>query len=551
MFTIGLDFGTESGRAVVVDCRDGSEVAAAIYPYTHGVIDRSLPGSDAQLPPDWALQDPADYLAVFQQAVPEVLRLSGISPAEIKGIGLDFTSCTMLPTTSDGTPLCFLPQWRSEPHAWVKLWKHHAAQLQADRITQTARERGEPWLARYGGKYSAEWFFSKALQILDEAPEVYAAAERFIEAADWAVWQLTGQETRNLCTAGYKALYQDGSFPSQDFFAALDPRFGDIVTTRMRTDLAQLGACAGKLCARAAEWTGLPEGIPVAVANVDAHVTNAAVGAVGPGEYVLIMGTSTCTILLSDEQREVEGICGVVKDGVIPGLCAYEAGQNGVGDIFAWYLDQAVPHAAHEAARNASLSLHAYLEDAAARLQPGESGLLALDWWLGNRSTLVDTDLTGLILGLNVATTPAEIYRALIESTAFGARTIVEAYEKAGVPIHTLVAAGGLPEKNALLTQIYADVIGKPLYLAGSSQAPALGSAIHAAVAAGLYPDIASASRVMGKRHAEPVLPNPAHRAVYDALYAEYTSLYDTFGRGANDVMKRLKRLRVETKGGL
>jgi L-ribulokinase len=551
MFTIGLDFGTESGRAVVVDCRDGSEVAATIYRYTHGVIDRSLPGSDERLSPDWALQDPADYLAVFEHAVPEALRLSGISPAEIKGIGLDFTSCTMLPTTSDGTPLCFLPQWRSEPHAWVKLWKHHAAQLQADRITQTARERGEPWLARYGGKYSAEWFFSKALQILDEAPEVYVAAERFIEAADWAVWQLTGQETRNLCTAGYKALYQDGSFPSQDFFAALDPRFADIVTTRMRTDLAQLGACAGNLSARAAAWTGLPEGIPVAVANVDAHVTNAAVGAVGPGEYVLIMGTSTCTILLSDEQREVEGICGVVKGGVIPGLYAYEAGQNGVGDIFAWYLDQAVPHAAHEAARNANLSLHAYLEDAAARLQPGESGLLALDWWLGNRSTLVDTDLTGLILGLNVATVPAEIYRALIESTAFGARTIVEAYEKAGVPIHTLVAAGGLPEKNALLAQVYADVIGKPLYLAGSSQAPALGSAIHAAVAAGLYADIASASRAMGKRHAEPVLPNPAHRAVYDALYAEYTSLYDTFGRGANDVMKRLKRLRVETKGGL
>lgn len=551
MYTIGLDFGTESGRAVVVDTRDGSEIGVSIYPYAHGVIDRRLPGSDELLPPDWALQDPADYLGVFQQAVPEVLRLSGISPTEIKGIGLDFTSCTMLPTTSDGTPLCFLPQWHSEPHAWVKLWKHHAAQLQADRITQTAREHGEPWLARYGGKYSAEWFFSKALQILDEAPEVYVAAERFIEAADWAVWQLTGRETRNLCTAGYKALYQDGSFPSQGFFTAVDPRFADIVTTRMRTDLVQLGARAGNLSALAAQWTGLLEGTPVAVANVDAHVTNAAVGAVGPGEYVLIMGTSTCTILLSDELREVEGICGVVKDGVVPGLYAYEAGQNGVGDIFAWYLDHSVPPSVHEAARSTGLSLHAYLEDTAARLLPGESGLLALDWWLGNRSTLVDTDLTGLILGLNVATVPAEIYRALIEATAFGARTIVEAYEKAGVPIHTLVAAGGLPEKNALLTQIYADVIGKPLYLAGSSQAPALGSAIHAAVAAGLYPDIASASRAMGKRRAEPVLPNPAHRAVYDALYAEYIGLYDTFGRGSNDVMKRLKRLRAETKGGL
>ncbi len=551
MYTIGIDFGTESGRVVVVDCRDGREVATMLHPYAQGVIDQHLPGSDQRLPPDWALQDPADYLAVFQQAVPAVLRQAGISPIEVKGIGIDFTSCTMLPTTRDGTPLCFLPEWRSHPHAWVKLWKHHAAQPQADRINQVARERKEPWLARYGGKYSAEWFFSKALQMLEEAPEIYAASGRLIEAADWAIWQLTGQESRNLCTAGYKALYQDGAFPSEDFFAALDPRFADVVATRMSTHLAQLGACAGGLSAPAAAWTGLLAGTPVAVANVDAHVTNAAVGAVGPGEYVLIMGTSTCTILLGTEQRDVEGICGVVKDGVVPSLYAYEAGQNGVGDIFAWYLDQAAPPSVYEASAATGLSVHAQLEQEAARLQPGESGLLALDWWLGNRSTLVDTDLSGLIVGLNIATTPAEIYRALIEATAFGARTIIDAYEQAGVPIHILIAAGGLPEKNALLTQIYADVIGKPLYLSGSSQAPALGSAIHAAVAAGLYPDIPSASRVMGKRRPEPILPDPAHRAVYDALYADYTTLYNTFGRGANDVMKRLRRLRVQTKGGV
>ena len=380
-YTIGIDFGTESARAVVVDCRDGREVAAAVHAYALGVIDQHLPDSAQPLPLDWALQDPADYLAVFQRAVPSVLHLSGISPTEIAGIGIDFTSCTMLPTTSDGTPLCFLPQWHNEPHAWVKLWKHHAAQPQADRINQIASARGEPWLARYGGKYSAEWFFSKALQILEEAPEIYAEASRLIEAADWVVWQLTGQETRNLCTAGYKALYQDGAFPSQDFFAALDPRFATIVETRMSTHLSQLGASAGGLSAQAAKWTGLPVGTPVAVANVDAHVTNAAVGAVGPGEYVLIMGTSTCTILLGTEQRDVEGMCGVVKDGVIPGYYAYEAGQNGVGDIFAWYLDHAVPPSVHEAASNAGLSLHTYLEQASASLQPGESGLLALDWW--------------------------------------------------------------------------------------------------------------------------------------------------------------------------
>lgn len=547
-YTIGVDFGTESGRAVLVDTRDGREVATAVHLYSAGVIDEQLPEGGVRLPPDWALQDPADYLSVFQHAIPDVLRQSGIDPGEVKGVGIDFTSCTMLPTKRDGTPLCFLPEWRSNPHAWVKLWKHHAAQPQADRINQVAEERNEYWLTRYGGKYSAEWFFSKALQILEEAPEVYAAADRLIEAADWVIWQLTGRETRNICTAGYKALYQDGRFPSEDFFAALNPGFADVISTRMSTELLRLGTKAGVLTQEAASWTGLPVGTPVAVANVDAHVTNAAVDAVGPGEYVFIMGTSTCNILLGEEQHDVEGICGVVKDGVIPGLFAYEAGQNGVGDIFAWYLDHAVPPDVHNAAQEAGLSLHAYLEREAAKLQPGEAGLLALDWWLGNRSILVDTDITGLILGLTVATTPAEIYRTLIEATAFGAKIIIDTYEKAGVPIHTLIAAGGLPEKNRLFTQIYADVIGKPLYLSGSSQAPALGSAIHAAVAADLYPSIADAAHAMGKRRPEPVLPDPANRAVYDALYADYVTLYDTFGRGVNDVMKRLKRIRSQAK---
>jgi L-ribulokinase len=544
MYTIGVDFGTESGRALLVDASDGREIATAIHGYEHGVIDERLPNT-TRLPPDWALQDPADYVAVVRTTIPALLKETGVAPTEIKGIGIDFTSCTMLPTLNDGTPLCQLPEWRGRPHAWVKLWKHHAAQPQADKINAIARERNEPWLARYGGKYSAEWFFSKALQILEEDPAVYAASERLIEAADWIIWQLTGVESRNRCTAGYKALYQDGHFPSQDFFAALHPDFANVVQTRMCEELVDLGAAAGGLSPQASEWTGLPVGTPVAVANVDAHVTNAAVGAVGSGEYVLIMGTSTCTILLSPERRDVEGICGVVDGGVIPGLYAYEAGQNGVGDIYNWYVEQAAPPSAYASAEASGQSVHAWLTAEASKLQPGESGLLALDWWLGNRSTLVDTDLTGLMLGLSVATTPAEIYRALIEATAFGARAIVDAYEQAGVAIHTLIAAGGLPEKNALLAQIYADVIGKPLYLSGSAQAPALGSAIHAAVAAGLYPDIPSAARAMSQRQADPISPSPAAHAIYDELYADYVRLYDTFGRGANDVMKRIKRLRA------
>jgi len=550
MYTIGVDFGTESGRALLVDARDGRELATAVHLYANGVIDRHLPGDDTPLPHDWALQDPADYIAVYQNAVPAIIRQAGIDPHEVAGIGIDFTSCTMLPTLRDGTPLCLTAAWRQHPHAWVKLWKHHAAQFQADQINAVGQARGEEWVRRYGGKYSSEWFFSKALQILQEDPDVYAASERFIEGADWAVWQLTGVETRNLCTAGYKAMVIDGHFPSRDFFAALDPRFADIAETRMSTDFMPLGGRAGSLSAQAAAWTGLPAGIAVAVANVDAHVTAPAVRVTEPGRMVMIMGTSTCDILVGDSLQEVEGMCGVVKDGVLSGSYGYEAGQSGVGDIFAWCVDHIVPPEYHEQAQREGIDLHALLEHEAAKLRPGESGLLALDWWNGNRSTLVDVDLSGLLIGATLATTAPAIYRALIEATAYGTREIIDAFEQRGIPINELVAAGGLPEKNALLVQIYADVTGKPIALSGSPQAPALGSAMHAAVAAGVYPDIRAAAQVMGKLKPEVVRPIPNHQQIYDRLYTDYRTLYDYFGRGANDVMKRLRQIRREVVGG-
>ncbi len=549
MFIIGVDFGTESGRALLVDVRDGRELASAVHVYANGVIDRHLPESLVSLPPDWALQDPHDYLAIFQHAVPALVRQSGVDPAQVVGIGIDFTACTMLPTLRDGMPLCFLDQWRARPHAWVKLWKHHAAQPQADQINAVGQARGEEWVRRYGGKYSSEWFFSKALQILQEDPEIYAASERFIEAADWVVWQLTGVETRNICTAGYKAMVIDGQYPSRDFFAALDPRFADITETRMSTEFMPLGACAGRLTAEAAAWTGLPPGIAVAVANVDAHVTAPAVRVTEPGRMVMIMGTSTCDILVGDSLQDVEGMCGVVHGGVLPDTYGYEAGQSGVGDIFAWCVDHIIPPEYHDRARASGIDLHTLLEREAAELQPGASGLLALDWWNGNRSTLVDVELSGLMLGMTLTTSAPEIYRALIEATAYGTRKIIEAFERSGIPIYDLVAAGGLPEKNALLVQIYADVTGKPIALSGSPQAPALGAAMHAAVAARCYPSIRAAAEVMGKLKPEVVKPIPAHQQIYERLYADYATLYDYFGRGANDVMKRLKRLRLEALG--
>ncbi len=548
-YTIGVDFGTESGRAVVVRVSDGAELGSAVYAYPDSVIDERLPGSDKPLPPEWALQNPDDYIGVFRHAVPQALRVSGVDPADVVGIGVDFTACTMMPALADGTPLMRLPEWRDNPHAWVKLWKHHAAQPEADKINATARRLGQSWLDRYGGKISSEWFFSKVLQILDEAPDVYHAADRLLEATDWVVWQLCGVETRNTCTAGYKAIYQDGKFPDKTYLAALHPELADVVETKMRAELAPLGGRAGSLTDEAARWTGLRPGIAVAVANVDAHVTVPAAQVVEPGRMVMIMGTSTCHMVLGDSLENVPGMCGVVDGGIIPDLYGYEAGQSGVGDIFAWFVDNAVPPEYHEAARNKGMDLHAYLEAEAAKQKPGEHGLLALDWWNGNRSVLVDVDLSGLLIGATLATRAPDIYRALIESTAFGTRVIIESFENNGVPIKELVAAGGLPEKNKLLMQIYADVTGREFRIIGSAQGPALGSAMHAAVAAGAYADIQAAAQKMGKLKDEVHRPIPEHQAVYDRLYAEYVTLHDYFGRGENDVMKRLRAIRNEARG--
>jgi L-ribulokinase len=544
MYTIGIDFGTESGRALLVDVRDGRELATAVFAYPHGVIDQHLPHSQKPLPPDWALQHPGDYVEVVKQTIPAVLKQSGVNPQEVVGIGIDFTACTMMPTKADGTPLCLLDEYKDNPHSWVKLWKHHASQPQADQINETARRMNQTWLERYGGKISSEWFFSKALQILQEAPEIYAASERLIEAGDWIVWQLTGVETRSACTAGYKAMVQDGDFPPREYFAALHPDFADVVETRLSRTFAPLGERAGGLTEAMAAATGLPAGIAVAVANVDAHVTAPAVKATQPGVMVMIMGTSTCHIMSGDSLQVVEGMCGVVPDGVIPGLYGYEAGQSGVGDIFAWFVNHAVPPEYHEAAQAAGLDLHQYLEREAAKQRPGEHGLIALDWWNGNRSTLVDADLTGMLLGMTLATRAPDIYRALIEATAFGTREIIESFEQRGIAVRELVAAGGLPEKNALLRQIYADVTGRTLRLAGSAQSPALGAAMHAAVAAGVYPNITAAAEHMGKLKDEVVQPIAENAAIYEQLYREYKTLYDYFGRGSNDVMKRLKAIR-------
>jgi L-ribulokinase len=553
-YAVGVDFGTESTRAVLVDIATGEEVAVAQGDYRHGVIDRALPESGRQLPPDWALHAPEDYLQCMGMTVRQVLADSGVQPTDVIGIGIDTTACTLLPTTADGTPLSWLPEWRSEPHAWTKLWKHHAAQKQADRLNALARDRGGMFLNHYGGRISSEWLFPKTLQILEEAPAVIDAAARLIEIQDWVVWQLSGVEARSVTGAGYKAIHDDTGYPPDDFLAELHPRLPDVVRDKLGHQLYTVGTRAGDLTAAAAELTGLLPGTAVAVGNMDAHVSVAACGVTGPGRMVMVMGTSICHLLMGPDLAIVEGMCGVVRDGVVPGWWGFEAGQSAVGDHYSWFRRAAMPAAYAEEARAAGLQPLQLMEAKAAALSPGESGLLALDWWNGNRSVLVDVDLSGVLLGATLSTTPEEIYRALIEATAFGTRMIVETFEQAGVPVDELIGCGGLPDHSPLVMQIFADVTGREIRVAAATQTPALGSAMYAAVAAGPerggHPDIERAAEAMAHLRDTVYRPTPGHQRIYDRLFAEYRQLHDYFGRGANDVMKRLKGLRKAVRAG-
>ncbi len=547
-YVIGIDYGTLSGRAVLVNVKTGEMVASAEHTYTHAVMDETL-WDGTKLPPDWALQHPLDYLNVLRETIPTLLKRANTDKGNVIGVGTDFTASSPMPVKNDGTPLCFLDAFNHEPHAYVKLWKHHAAQDKANRLNDVAQQRGEAWLKNYGGKISSEWSIPKLWQVLDEAPQVYAATDQWVEAADWIVWQLCGKLVRNSCTAGYKGIWNKRTgYPDKHFFAALDPRLENVVMDKLNTDITPIGLRAGRLTKQAAQLTGLLEGTAVSVGNVDAHVCVPAAGIQDVGKMLAIMGTSTCHMVLGTAEKLVPGMCGVVEDGILPGLFGYEAGQSCVGDGFAWFVQNCCSHEYAQRASAAGQSLHGYLTDRSANLRPGESGLIALDWWNGNRSVLVDVDLTGLLIGMTLLTKPEEIYRALIESTAFGTRMIVENFNEYGVPVDEFYAAGGISQKNPLMMQIYADVLGMPVGVVASEQGPALGSAIFAGVAAGEeaggYANVNEAAKRMAKTSKDVYRPKADNVAVYDKLYAEYKTLHDYFGRGDNDVMKRLKALK-------
>lgn len=550
-YSIGIDFGTLSGRVVLVDVETGDEIASAVQEYAHGVMEEAIP-TGKKLPPEWALQHPQDYLDVLSSIIPKIIKESGVSKEDIIGAGVDFTACTMLPVLEDGTPLCFEDKFKNEPNAYVKLWKHHSAQDKANKINEIAEERNEKWLYRYGGKISSEWLFPKIWQTLDEAPDVYEEAAYFIEAGDWIVWMLTGNQTRNAAMAGYKATWhkQDG-YPSNDFFKALDPRLENVVEEKLNCPITPIGEKAGEITSKASKLTGLPVGVSVPVAHADAHVAFPAVKVDGSHKMLDIIGTSSCHLVLNEEEKFVPGISGVVEDGIIPGYFGYEAGQGAVGDIFGWFVDNLVDIEYHERAAEKGIGLHEYLTEEAKKLRVGENGLIALDWWNGNRSTLVDADLSGLIVGMTLQTKPEDIYLALIEASAYGTRKIVENYRNHGVPINEFYAAGGIARKNPLAMQIYADVLNMPIKIGGSPEGPALASAIFGAFAAGIdkggYDSIFEAGNIMGKLDDTVYYPNKENNKIYNDLYDEYILLYNFFGT-ENDIMKRIKKIKTKTE---
>ncbi|NLB91609.1 MAG: ribulokinase [Clostridiales bacterium] len=549
-YTIGLDFGTLSARALVVEVETGREAGTAALAYRHGVMAKALPTGEP-LPPDWALQHPQDYLDCVKTIVPKALAKAGVDKEQVIGIGVDFTACTLLPVDREGTPLCFDLDYIHRPHSYVKLWKHHAAQPYADRLNQLARERKEAFLPRYGGKTSSEWMFPKLWEVLEEDPALYAAAHKFVEAGDWIVWQLTGEEKRGSCAAGYKALWdkQEG-YPTKDFFKALHPGLENVVEEKLSTQVYPSGTKAGGISEKGAELTGLLPGTAVAVANVDAHVALPASGRAHSADMMMIIGTSTCHVMVQDKAYLAPGMSGMVEDGIVPGMMGYEANQV-TGDHFAWLVNHYIPKEYEEQAQKEGKNLHSYLTDLAQALQVGESGLLALDWWNGNRSVLVDGQLSGLILGLSLQTKPEEIYRALIEATAFGAKRIHETFEQSGALIQNLFACGGIAHKNPFMMQLYADVLGKNIRVAKSQEAPALGSAMFGAVAAGAYKTIAQAAEKMGGILDVVYTPNKENQKKYRYLYEEYVRLHDYFGRGENPVMKKLKKMKAGDFKGL
>lgn len=545
-YVIGVDFGTLSGRAVLVEAKTGRVVVQEECPYRHGILPQ-LPGGPP-LDHGWAIQDPDDYLQVLEETIPALLRRAGVSGEQVAGLGCDVTSCTILPTARDGTPLCRLKEYHRQPHAYAKLWKHHGAVRQAERIEVWTREKYPDLLRRYGGRVSSQWLLPKVLQLLEEAPEVYQGCDLILEMVDWLSFQLTGQLRRNACCAGFKSFWTPGEgYPPANFFTGLDTRLADLLPKKLRGEAAAPWESVGQLTPEWARRLGLTIRTQVSAGIIDAHAGVLGSGVTEAGRMVMVLGTSACHLLLSPEERMVPGICGSCRDGILPGFYAYEAGQACVGDMLEWLIRSNISSICARGAELNSQLAHQTLTRQAGLLRPGESGLLALDWWNGQRTPLVNNRLTGVMVGLTLSTTVAEQYRALLEAAAFGGRTIVEVFEKAGLGISEVTACGGIARKNPLMMQIYADVLDRPIRVAASDQCPALGAAALAAAAAGLFQSPLQAVSVISSPRETLYVPQPENAAVYQILYRQYQALTRCFSAGG--MMDELTALRKSGRG--
>lgn len=547
-YTLGLDYGTNSARALVVDCRDGREIGTAVVDYPSGKQGILLNAADHHL----ARQNPADYLFVLEKAT--LLALEAAKAAEpsfsndqVVGIGMDGTGSSPLPVDANNVPLALDPAFSGNPNAQCWLWKDHTSIPEAAAITATAREMRPQYLAKIGGTYSSEWFWAKIWHCLKVDPAVFEAAHSWVELSDFIPSVLAGVSSpreivRGVCMAGHKAIYAEewGGLPDKEFLAELDLELAAL-RDRLYLKAHDASVSAGSLCHEWADKLGLKAGIPIAIGEMDVHYGAIGCG-VDEGTLVKVIGTSTCDCAVVSGEKavaDISGICGIVKGAILPGYFGIEAGQSAVGDIFKWFVEGVLEDA----------SLHAALTEEAARLKPGQSGLLALDWNNGNRTILVDQQLTGLILGQTLYTTRAEIYRALIEATAFGALAIIDRIREYGVPVERIVCSGGIAEKNPLLMQIYADVTGCEMRLSRSSQSCALGSAVGAAVIAGVYPDFKTAQAAMTALKDISWKPIPQNHAVYQQLNVLYRDLHDSLGgvstRPLGHVMKDLLALKA------
>ena len=551
-YAIGIDYGTLSARAVLVDVHSGEIAADASFSYPHAVMDTKLP-CGTSLKPGWALEHPDDYELALERTIRRVMEKSGVDSRDVVGIGVDATACTILPLDKQGQPLCRRPEYASEPNAYIKIWKHHGANERAQRMTASARELKLPWLDSFGGHISGESMFPRLWELMEEAPALYADMYEYAEAADWLVFLLTGERMRNSCAAGYKAYYRKSiGYPGEELFRTVAKGLDQAVREKLPSPVKPAGSYAGGLLPEMAAKLSLRPGTPVAVGHVDAHVSAAAAGVTDKGEMLMIIGTSACDMLLSDRSVPVPGICGIVEDGILPGFYGYEAGQSSVGDLYQHFIENAVPASYADEAAARGMNLHQYLTMLAEKLRPGESGILALDWLSGNRSVLADFDLSAMVLGISMLTRPEHIYRALIEATAFGTKVIIENYRKNGVPVEHFTATGGVSLKNPFAMQLYADILEMPVHVVNTPVGPALGSAVFGALAAGGsgggYDDVTGAIRAMSGRIGAVYQPREENFAVYRSLYSEYCRLYDTFGRGLNPVMKNLRALSQAAK---